>query len=83
MNRITTKPDASPPAPIPAPSEPALPPHERGLGWSIALGAWIVAFVVLWMLSFAAPFMSWPTIAEPVNASPRPAGAGGRFARNA
>ena len=47
MNRITTKPDASPPAPIPAPSEPALPPHERGLGWSIALGAWVVAFVVL------------------------------------
>ena len=46
MNRITTKPDAAPPPALVAEETP-LPPQERGLGWSIALGAWVVAFVVL------------------------------------
>ena len=48
MNRIPTKPDAVPPAvPNPEPVESPLPPQERGLGWSIALTVWVVAFVVL------------------------------------
>ena len=48
MHRITTKPESAPPvAPtLGAPEEP-LPPQERGLGWSIALAVWVVAFVVL------------------------------------
>jgi hypothetical protein len=48
MNRITTKPDAAPPPAPPASAEESpLPPQERGLGWSLALGTWVVAFVVL------------------------------------
>ena len=48
MNRITTKHDpAHPVVTPPTATETPLPPGERGLGWSIALTMWIVAFVVL------------------------------------
>ena len=48
MNRSTTKPDpAHPVVTPPAATETPLPPGERGLGWSIALAVWVVAFVVL------------------------------------
>ena len=48
MHRITTKPDpALTVAPTPDASVTPTPSPERGLGWNIALAAWVVAFVVL------------------------------------